>query len=335
MRALILRRAVGALTLMMAATAVTFVAAPAASASDRGGPIGRGEAMDRAWSWIAERVPYSQSGCHENQFGCYRPDCSGFVSMAWNLESSLTTWSLWNVTFDVPAGDLQPGDILLKDAGGTDHVALFVRWADPGHTQPVVREEYDFGQVAEERTWGDGLRGFTPRRYNLLDDLMPYGAIGAKYDGMGGPGGALGRPTAGERDSMMGGRFQAFQNGIILWHPDEAHAIYGDIRDKFWATDAERRWGFPTMDEADAAQAPNGTRGRYQFFERGLFMWSAQTGAHVVHGAIYDAFHAGGHEAALGYPVGDEVDEAGGKAQRFQKVTIHWNPARGTWTTTN
>ncbi|MDJ0381115.1 hypothetical protein [Streptomyces sp. G-G2] len=335
MRSLIFRRAAGALTLTLAAVAVTFSTAPTASASDPGGPIGRGEAMDRAWSWIAEQVPYSQSGCHENQFGCYRPDCSGYVSMAWHLGSSLTTWGLWDVTADIAAGDLQAGDILLKDSGGTDHVALFLRWADPGHTQPVVREEYDFGHVAEERVWGDGLRGFTPRRYHQLDDLVPYGAIGAKYDGMGGPGGALGRPTSGERDSMMGGRFQAFQNGIILWHPDAAFAVYGDIRDKFWATDAERRWGFPTMDEAAAAQAPDGTRGRYQFFERGLFMWSPVTGAHVVHGAIYEAFHAGGHEAALGYPVNDEVDEAGGKAQRFQKVTIHWNPDRGTWTTNN
>ncbi|MER5728859.1 hypothetical protein ABT084_11040 [Streptomyces sp. NPDC002138] len=165
--------------------------------------------------------------------------------------------------------------------------------------------------------------------------FQPYGAIGAKYDGMGGHGSPLGWPVRAEEAAQLGGRFQGFQNGIILWHPDAAYAIYGDILAKFWATDAERRWGFPTMDEADAAPAPGGTRGRYQFFERGLFMWSAPTGAHVVHGAIYDAFHAAGHEAALGYPVTDEVDEAGGKAQRFQNATIHWNPTRGTWTTTN
>ncbi|WP_330329065.1 hypothetical protein OHS33_04515 [Streptomyces sp. NBC_00536] len=165
--------------------------------------------------------------------------------------------------------------------------------------------------------------------------FQPYGAIGAKYDGTGGHDGPLGWPVRAEEAALMGGRFQGFQNGIILWHPDAAYAVYGDILAKFWATDAERRWGFPTMDEAAAAAAPDGTRGRYQFFEQGLFMWSPQTGAHVVHGAIYQAFHTGGHEAALGYPVTDEVDEAGGKAQRFQKVTIHWNPDRGTWTTAN
>ncbi|MEV6952539.1 hypothetical protein [Streptomyces sp. NPDC051183] len=335
MRSLILRRALAAVTLTLAAVAATLGAAPAASASEPGGMIGRGEAMDRAWSWIAERVPYSQSGCHNNQFGCYRPDCSGFVSMAWHLNSSLTTWDLWNVTDEIPASDLQPGDALLRDSGGTDHVALFLRWADDAHTRPVVRETYDFGQVAEERAWNDGLRGFSPRRYHRLDDLMPYGTIGAKYDAMGGPSSPLGAPTRGERDASLGGRFQQFQNGILIWRPDVAHAVYGDILQKFWATDAERRWGFPTMDEADAAQAPDGTRGRYQFFEQGLFLWSPQTGTHVVHGAIYEAFHAAGHEKALGYAVTDEMDEAGGKAQKFQKVTIHWNPAKGTWITNN
>ncbi|MBV6699409.1 hypothetical protein KV557_20155 [Kitasatospora aureofaciens] len=285
--------------------------------------------MDRAWSWVNERVPYSQSGCYTNQFGCYRPDCSGFVSMAWHLGTSLTTWTLWNVTADIPAADLQPGDALLKDSGGTDHVALFVRWADPAHTQPVVREEYDFGHVAEERVWGDGLRGFTPRRYNRLDDLMPYGSIRVKYDSMGGLNSVLGAPIRGERDAV-GGRFQQFQNGIILWHPDAAYAVYGDILTRFWATDAERAWGFPTMDEADGAAAPDGTRGRYQFFERALFLWSSPTGAHVVHGAIYDAFHAAGHEKALGYPVTDEADEPGGRAQKFQNATVHWNAATNT-----
>ncbi|MFF4737109.1 NlpC/P60 family protein [Streptomyces sp. NPDC001262] len=336
---LLLRRAWGAAALTLAAFAATLTAAPAANASDPDGPIGRGETMDRSWSWVAEQVPYSWDGCHRNQFGCYRPDCSGFVSMAWNLGSSLTTWTLWNVTSDIPASDLQPGDALLRDdpdPKATHHVALFVRWADAGHTQPVVREEYDFGHVAEERTWGNGLRGFSPRRYNRLDDLMPYGSIRAKYDGMGGLNSPLGPPVTGERDSMMGGRFQQFRNGIIIWHPDAAFAIYGDILSKFWATDAERAWGFPTMDEADAAQAPNGMKGRYQFFERGLFLWSQQTGAHVVHGEIYKAFHNAGHEAALGYPMTDEVDEAGGgKAQKFQKSTIHWNPAKGTWITDN
>ncbi|BFV60875.1 hypothetical protein KCMC57_up59790 [Kitasatospora sp. CMC57] len=325
-----LTRAAG---LALAVCALALPAAPAAHAAGPDEPLGRAEVMERSWSWIAEQVPYSWTGCHENQYGCYRPDCSGFVSMAWHLGTSLTTWDLWNVTRDIPADDLQPGDALLKDADGTDHVALFLHWADAAHTRPVVREEYDFGQVAEERVWNDGLRGFAPRRYDRLDDLMPYGTIGAKYAALGGPGGALGQPVRGERDASEGGRFQQFERGIVLWHPDVAYAVYGDILTRFWATDAERRWGFPTMDEADASAAPDGTKGRYQFFERGLFLWSPATGTHIVHDAIYDAFHGSGHEAALGYPTSDEFAEPGGTAQQFQNATIHWNPTRGTWIT--
>ncbi|MEU7169098.1 hypothetical protein AB0A70_31350 [Streptomyces morookaense] len=187
-------------------------------------------------------------------------------------------------------------------------------------------------------------RSAYPARYDQAEGVartmrdeafQPYGTIGAKYGQLGGPGGPLGDPVRAEENSSLGGRFQLFRNGIVIWHPDAAFAIYGDILSKFWATDAERAWGFPTMDEADAAAAPNGTRGRYQFFEKGLFLWSQQTGAHVVHGEIYKAFDKSGHEAALGYPVTDEVDEAGGKAQKFQKSTIHWNPAKGTWITDN
>jgi len=97
------------------------------------------------------------------QCGCwverkpYRPG-----SAAWALSSSYTTWTLWNVTNKINASDLQPGDALLKDSGGTDHVALFVRWAGPN--RPVVWEEYTSGRPAEERTW-ESLRGFTPVRY--------------------------------------------------------------------------------------------------------------------------------------------------------------------------
>ncbi len=124
--------------------------------------IVRNDIMIRGRSWVDERVPYSQSKTHKNQYGTYRTDCSGYVSMAWSLDQSRTTYTLWDVTKQIASADLQPGDALLKDSGGTDHVALFVRWAGQG--RPVVWEEYSSGHPAEERTW-EGLRGFTPVRY--------------------------------------------------------------------------------------------------------------------------------------------------------------------------
>jgi len=141
--------------------------------------IVRNDILTRGRSWLDERVPYNQGAQHANKFGSYRTDCSGYVSMAWGLDQSRTTWTLWDVSQKIGSGDLQPGDALLKDADGTDHVALFVRWAGQG--KPVVWEEYSSGHVAEERTW-ESLRGFTPVRYT--------GASGAASGGAGGGGGS-------------------------------------------------------------------------------------------------------------------------------------------------
>ncbi|MFJ2871577.1 LGFP repeat-containing protein [Streptomyces sp. NPDC087298] len=243
--------------------------------------------------------------------------------------------------------------------GDRDSLGVFQQrpsmgWCEPAQCLDVDFAANKFFEVAQqmEPDWDTAgelaqavQRSAYPERYPqaegyarelMAEAFQPYGTIGTKYADLGGPGGPLGPPLRAEENSSLGGRFQLFRNGIILWHPDEAHAIYGDILTKFWDTDAERRWGFPTTDEADAAPAPDGTRGRYQFFEHGLFLWSPQTGTHTVHGAIYDAFHTAGHETALGYPLTDETDEpGGGKAQKFQKATIHWNPDRGTWITDN
>jgi hypothetical protein len=136
--------------------------APNEESGSSASAIVRNDIMTRGRSWIDERVPYSQSSTHKNQFGSYRTDCSGYVSMAWALDQSRTTYTLWDVTKPIGGAELQPGDALLKDSGGTDHVALFVRWAGQG--RPVVWEEYTSGHPAEERTW-ESLRGFTPVRY--------------------------------------------------------------------------------------------------------------------------------------------------------------------------
>lgn len=45
-----------------------------------------------------------------------------------------------------------------------------------------------------------------------------HGDIGALYAAGGGPAGALGFPTSNEADTPGGGRFNAFQNGFIVWH---------------------------------------------------------------------------------------------------------------------
>jgi hypothetical protein len=156
-------RSIGVLVAALAPSLMACASeAPVEESGSSTSAIVRNDIMIRGRSWVDERVPYSQSNTHKNQYGTYRTDCSGYVSMAWALGQSRTTYTLWDVTKQIGSADLQPGDALLKDSGGTDHVALFVRWAGQG--RPVVWEEYSSGHPAEERTW-EGLRGFTPVRY--------------------------------------------------------------------------------------------------------------------------------------------------------------------------
>lgn len=75
---------------------------------------------------------------------------------------------------------------------------------------------------------------------------------------------------------------------------------------------------------------PDG-RGRYNVFQKGSIYWTAETGAHEVHGRIRDAYRDAGWEAgALGYPTSDEYDVAGGKQSEFQHGRIRWVAATNT-----
>lgn len=167
----------------------------------------------------------------------------------------------------------------------------------------------------------------------IPDCNEPYGTIGATWRAMGGVDSVVGPPKLPEMDAERGGRFQEFQQGMIIWHPDVAYAVHGRILDHYRTLGSEGAWGFPTMHEMDAAASPGGTRGRYQYFEGALFLWSPATDVHIVHGAIHDAFAAGGREAALGYPTSDEVPEGSGFRQTFENATIHWTPEQGAWIT--
>ncbi|MEU1409453.1 hypothetical protein ABZ471_45790, partial [Streptomyces sp. NPDC005728] len=149
--------------------------------------------------------------------------------------------------------------------GDRDSLGVFQQrpsqgWGSPEQVMDVDYAAGKFFEVALQME--PGMEGSTagqlaqavqrsayPDRYDQAEDVaramqdeafQPYGTIGAKYDSLGGPGGVLGRPVRAEEAASLGGRFQLFQNGIILWHPDVAHAVYGDILSTFWATDAER-----------------------------------------------------------------------------------------------
>jgi hypothetical protein len=141
-----LRRTVGgllALGVALAAgvaTGAVYHQGTAHAASTMGGQITRAEVLARAWNWFNRNpISYDASGNTKisdiEGTGDYRPDCSGFVSMAWHGSDSgggYATQSLPNVAHAISKSDLKPGDALVVYAtiNGVlhHHAVLFETW---------------------------------------------------------------------------------------------------------------------------------------------------------------------------------------------------------------
>ncbi len=108
----------------------------AASASRR-------QVMERGYTWLDANVSYSQSRSYRG----YRTDCSGFVSMCWDLGQSYTTATFVNgggESFQLRGyDDLQPGDALVRRSRRGGHIVLFLGWNDAAHTGACVLEQSD------------------------------------------------------------------------------------------------------------------------------------------------------------------------------------------------
>jgi hypothetical protein len=143
--------------------AAFLVVAPAGALA-----ISRNNVLVRAQAVVNSPVPYSQS----KYVGSWRNDCSGYVSWVWNTGSNLyTTRNLSSISHQIPAAQLQPGDVLLKY---DSHVRLFYAWADDAHTKYVSYEQ------TPPRTWSsiqdlstDIEAGYKPYRYNKITDSPP------------------------------------------------------------------------------------------------------------------------------------------------------------------
>jgi uncharacterized protein with LGFP repeats len=158
-----------------------------------------------------------------------------------------------------------------------------------------------------------------------------YGAIGRKYQDLGGPGSFLGQPLTDELGTPDGvGRFNHFQGGSIYWTPQTgAHEVHGYIRDKWASMGWERSYlGYPLSDESPM---PDGI-GRYSNFQGGTIFWSPRSGARAMHSAIMPKWiRLGGSRGFLGYPVSDDVPTPGGRGRfvHFQGGSIYWSPQTG------
>ena len=162
-----------------------------------GGPITRATVIARANDWMNVPVMYSTAqgpdgdGPDWNYWtdsatgGPYRQDCSGFVSMAWGLTSSMASWTLpqvstvtdTNLTGDL---DIEPGDALdIPGAPGVEpaHVVLFDHWSDSDggfaydaeHTQGQPTNQTD-SSVYDSDVEGFPISDFEVLRYNNIEN---------------------------------------------------------------------------------------------------------------------------------------------------------------------
>jgi hypothetical protein len=132
----------------------------------------RGAIIERARRWTEADVPYDMVRTWSDG---YRQDCSGFVSMAWNLPDSAWTGNLDEYAVRISQEELSPGDILLfhnpADPQDGSHVVIFGGWTDYTHTRYVAYEQTRPHAVRRVLEYPYPLHGdrYVPYRYRALN----------------------------------------------------------------------------------------------------------------------------------------------------------------------
>ncbi|MFF0474163.1 peptidoglycan-binding protein [Streptomyces sp. NPDC004284] len=158
----------------------------------------RAEIINRAKTWVSAQVPYSMEKYWSDG---YRQDCSGYISMAWNLSGNEWTGSLDRFAVRIDRTELQPGDILLfhnpDDPTRGSHVTIFGGWTDYTHTSYIAYEQtkpHTRKQATPMAYWENSDR-YVPYRYKGVVSGGSTGGgaeptVSAAYPGSGmfGPG---------------------------------------------------------------------------------------------------------------------------------------------------
>lgn len=96
--------------------------------------VTRSTMLARAQDWVDKHVPYNQQGSYDG----YRTDCSGFVSMSWELaKPGLTTSTLHTASSNITKDQLLVGDAMICEG---HHVVFFGGWSDAGKTHYYALE---------------------------------------------------------------------------------------------------------------------------------------------------------------------------------------------------
>ncbi|MFC3577775.1 peptidoglycan-binding protein [Streptomyces yaanensis] len=217
----------------------------------------RSQIIKRAKKWIKAEVPYSMDDYWSDG---YRQDCSGFVSMAWNLGSNEWTGSLDQFGVRISKDELQPGDILLfhnpDNPEKGSHVVIFGGWTDYTH---------DF-YIAYEETPPVARRKSTPYAYwSYSDNYVPY-----RYKGIAKikrEAGSEGAPAASAEDLPAASvdfpgaaAFGAGADNAYVTRLGELLGLRGG--DRFYATGPGSRWSAADARATQAFQMAQGWTGQ-------------------------------------------------------------------------
>lgn len=180
--------------------------------------------------------------------------------------------------------------------------------------------------VGKNRVYQDGktIVYWTPH--------TPAAAVGGKnlekYAQAGYEKSVLGYPITNEVKIRDNGTYQRFQKGNIYHTPKYgSKLVYGAIFNKWGDLKYENGpLGYPITDEL----VTKDEKGRYNEFEFGTLYWSANTGAHEVHGLIQKAFDKAGGLEKLGFPTTDEREtpDKSGMYNHFENGSIYWKKGR-------
>ncbi|RSS79927.1 hypothetical protein [Streptomyces sp. WAC06614] len=148
----------------------------AAATAESGGPISRSTVIARARTWVDAQVPYSQSDYRDG----YRTDCSGLVSMAWNLGTNAWTGNLDTYADRISKNELRKGDMLLfhnaSNPVSGSHVVLFEAWTDSSMTSYIGIEQTPPNAVRRVIPYAyfKNSSSYIPYRYkNIVEDAAP------------------------------------------------------------------------------------------------------------------------------------------------------------------
>lgn len=161
------------------------------------------------------------------------------------------------------------GDTWRASGGDGSPVGRPVRAEESGHLGARF-QEFEHGMIL----WNPANNQAWMVHGRILDEYRATGSEDAW--------GFATQDEVGASTSPRGttGRFQKFDNALILWsQPTDVHLLHGQIRAFFEANGFEQRFGYPTGNET-----PEGD-GFRQTFELGSIVWHPATGATWMAGA--------------------------------------------------